>query len=565
MSALLKTILLPCSALVLGQAALAQQLPSAGSQLQQIQPAPVAPKAAPEIRIEQQLVGAASGEQARIRVDTLRVTGATVFAEADLLALTDFVAGQQLTLADLQRMAGRITQRYRQRGYFVAQAVVPAQNVVNNVVTIAVSEGRYGQIIVHNRADLRDPVAHGSLGDLTSGDVITLDPLESRLLGLSDVPGVDVSSTLVPGTVPGTSDLIVEVVPGRAFNGSVDADNAGNRYTGQYRIGATLDANNPLGLGDLASLRVLTSGSGLRYGHLSYQAPVGAVQVGVAYDWLDYSLRKEFRDLEAHGTAQVASVFGRYTVIRSRNQNLYALLAFDVKTFSDKVDVVPSVIDKRSEMVIAGGYGESRDGVGGGGSNAYGVTVAAGRLDIRTPDARALDEQSLRTEGGFGKVSFYASRLQSLGAPFSLPLSIYGSISGQLASKNLDISEKMELGGINGVRAYPEGEAYADQSAIVTAEGRVDVPKIDLVPGLLQGVAFVDAGNAGIDRYHEGTNRRTLSGAGLGVNWREPGNFAVRSYYAQARRRERQIRSRPLRTFLDRARQVLLTRVDRTI
>ena len=151
-----------------------------------------------------------------------------------------------------------------------------------------------------------------------------------------------------------------------------------------------------------------------------------------------------------------------------------------------------------------------------------------GSLDIRTPDARTLDEQTLRTNGSFAKASFYASRLQSLGAPFS----VYGAVSGQIASKNLDISEKMELGGINGVRAYPEGEAFADQGAIVTVEGRADLPKIDFLPGLFQGVVFVDAGSASIDRHHERSNRRTLSGAGVGLNWTEPGNFAVRSYYA---------------------------------
>lgn len=528
MSDILKTILLPCCALTLVHEAYAQQLPSAGSQLQQIQPAPVAPRAAPEMRIEQRPPSVPAAEQKRIRVDSLRVTGATVYSEAELLSLTGFVPGAQLTLSELQQMAGRITQRYRQGGYFVAQALIPAQDIQNNVVTIAVSEGRYGQVVVNNRANLRDGVAHGLLGDLASGDVITLDPLESRLLRLSDLPGVVVSSTLVPGAVPGTSDLMVDIVPGRAFNGSVDADNAGNRYTGEYRAGATLNANNPLGLGDLASLRVLTSGPGLRYAHVSYQAPVGPVQLGVAYDWLDYSLRREFRGLEAHGTAQVASVFGRYTVLRSRNANLYALLAFNAKTFTDKVDIVPAVVDKRSDVVVAGLYGDSRDGFYGGGSNAYGLTVSAGRLNIRTPEARALDDETLRTNGGFGKVSFYASRLQALAAPFS----IYGAINGQLASKNLDISEKMELGGINGVRAYPEGEAYADQGVIATVEGRVDVPKIDFVPGLLQGVVFVDAGSVGTNRHHEGSNRRNLSGAGVGLNWGDPGNFAVRSYYA---------------------------------
>jgi hypothetical protein len=34
------------------------------------------------------------------------------------------------------------------------------------------------------------------------------------------------------------------------------------------------------------------------------------------------------------------------------------------------------------------------------------------------------------------------------------------------------------------------------------------------------------------DPWFEGTNHRTLSAAGVGVNWGEPGNFLVRAFYA---------------------------------
>jgi hemolysin activation/secretion protein len=531
MSDLFKSFLPACCVLALAQQVFAQQPPSAGSQLQQIQPSPVPPPAPPAMRIEQRAPtssGADGADQTRIVVDTLRITGTSVFTESELLALTGFVPGRELSLYDLQRMAARITERYRRNGNIVAQAIVPAQDIRNNTVTIAVSEGRYGQVVLHNDSKLADRVARGSLGGLNSGDVITLGPLESRLLRLSDLPGIVVSSTLVPGTSVGTSDLIVDIVPGKALSGSVDADNAGNRYTGEYRLGATLYLNDPLGIGDLASLRVLTSGSGLQYARVGYQAPVGRVDVGVAYDWLHYSLGREFSDLHAHGTAEVASVFGRYALVRSRDNNLYVQAAFAVKTFSDRVDAFQTVTDKRSEVVALSLYGDSRDTFGGGGFNTYGVTLATGWLDIRTPAARAIDAQTLQTNGGFGKLSFNASRLQSLGAPFSL----YGAISGQLASKDLDISEKMELGGINAVRAYPEGEAYGDQGAVVTLEGRMDLPVFERVPGRLQLVAFVDAGSVRLDKHRQHSGTRDLSGAGVGINWAAPGNFAVRSYYA---------------------------------
>ncbi len=71
-------------------------------------------------------------------------------------------------------------------------------------------------------------------------------PVESPLLQLSDLPGVSVKSTLVPGASVGASDLIVDVSPGQRVTGSIDADNARNRYTGEERLGGTANLNNPL-------------------------------------------------------------------------------------------------------------------------------------------------------------------------------------------------------------------------------------------------------------------------------------------------------------------------------
>jgi hemolysin activation/secretion protein len=424
-------------------------------------------------------------------------------------------------------MAARITAHYRARGYFVALAYLPQQEVKDNVVTIAVTEGQYREVTLRNSSKLSDRVVRTQLEGINAGDAIVAAPLESRLLLLSDLPGVNVRSTLVPGASVGTSDLIVDVTPGKRVSGSIDADNAGNPYTGEYRVGATVNLNDPLGLGDVLSLRVLTSGEGLKYARASYQLQVGKGQVGVAYSRLDYRLGKEFESLQAHGTADIASVFGRYPLIRSRADNLYLQLAYDAKKFSDRIDSVPSVTDKKARVLMTSLYGDHVDATG---QTSYGLTLSSGTIDIQTPEALAADAAGARSNGRFNKLSFNASRAQSLAGPFSL----YAGISGQIASKNLDVSEKMELGGMNAVRAYPEGEAYADEGYLLTLEGRMQLPDPVWLPGHLQLIAFVDSGSVRTDSnpWVAGPNRRTLSGAGLGINWSDPGNFLVRTSYA---------------------------------
>lgn len=528
-----KTKLLPFALLALSPSLFAQQPPSAGSQIQQIPPAPVPQKAAPTIRIQPSSAPATpASDAAKIVVSSLQVTGAQTYSEAELVALTGFSPGSELTLADLRSMALKITEHYRSKGYFVAQAYLPAQEIRNGAVIVVVVEGQYGKIAVRNQSNLSDTLVQRQLDGLNTGDPIAIAPLESRLLLLSDIPGVNVTSTLTPGASVGASDLIVDITPGKRVTGSIDADNGGNRYTGEYRLGATVNLNNAAGLGDVASLRVLTSGAGLNYARGSYQVQLGKATAGVAYSWLGYELGKEFSSLQANGTAKIASVYGSYPLIRSRNTNLYALLAFDHKTLQDRVDTTSSIVDRKAQVLMATLRGDHRDSLGRGGLTSYALTGTAGNIDIQTPSMRAFDAATAQSNGHFTKLGFSAMRLQSV----TDSVSLYAGISGQIGSKNLDSSEKMQLGGMNGVRAYPEGEAYADQGYLLTLEARMQLPKLsEQMPGQLELVGFIDTGSVTLNKnpWTIGDNRRTLSGAGIGLNWSAYNNFVVRTSYAR--------------------------------
>lgn len=524
--------LIPLALMALSQT-VAAQTPGAAGQFQQIPPAPVIPKAAPDVRIEHNsALATPASDKVKVLVRSLRVTGARAYTEAQLLALTGFKPGLELSMGDLLRMTARIADRYHRDGYLLAQAYLPAQDIKDGAVTIAVLEGHYGKVTVRNKSRLSDRVINSQLAGIRSGDTVTRAPLDHRLLLLSDNPGVDVRSTLVPGASVGSSDLIVDVMPGKTLSGSLEADNAGSRYTGQYRVGATLNWNEPLGIGDVASLRTLTSGEGLNYARASYQVPFGKAQVGIAYSKLRYELIEEFAPLHAHGTAAIASVYASYPLLRTRDGNLYAQLAYDDKSFHDRMDLTGAVGDKSAQVVMASLYGDHRDGLGGGGANAFSLTLSSGKLDLETPGLRAVDALTARSNGSYSKFAYSASRVQHLTGALSLA----ASINGQIASRNLDVSEKMELGGMHAVRAYPEGEAYADQGYVLSLEARLLLaPFSSRQRGQVQLLAFADSGTVKRDKdpWTSEANSRTLSGAGVGAVWSEAGNFMVRAYYAR--------------------------------
>lgn len=508
--------------------------PTAGS-LQPTSPAEPLAEAVPALSVQQSAararVPAADTDLRKFVIARLQLLGVQVFTPARLLAVSGWREGQAYSLVELRGIAERIERYYQSHGYPVAQTYVPEQDISDGAVTIAVSEGRYGQVLVRNPSHVSASILADGLQGIQSGDLVAAVPLERQLLLLSDLPGVQINSALVPGAVFGSSDLMVDVLPGRRVSGSVDADNAGNYYTGAVRLGATIFLNEPTGEGDVASLRLLTSGEGLNYFRGAYQLQIGHARVGAALSHLEYALGNAFENLLANGTASSVGVFGSYPLLRSRNNNLYGGASYESKRFEDRLDAVASVTEKAAHIFSISLSGDQNDRLGAGGQSSFVLTLSSGEIAIQTAAARAFDATSAQTNGHFNKLSYSASRLQTL----NTSLALYAGINGQSASKNLDVSEKMQLGGLAAVRAYPEGEGFGDEGYVLNVEARWWLPRAwQPARGQLQLIGFFDMGYITLNKNPWGleSNQRRLSGTGLGLNWSAADSYLLRLAYA---------------------------------
>lgn len=497
----------------------AATLPNAGRLIHEIETAPLSVPAPQSLDLT--LPDSSNGKVAAggptLSVTGFRLTGNQAIPSSELLPLLDDLKGRSLSLGELQQAAQRLSDYYRQRGYPLARAYLPAQEIDQGVVEIALLEGRYGQVRLQNGSRVSDRVLNAPLSPLESGTAVEGKELERSLLLLQDTPGVEVKSTLRPGTSVGTSDLIVEARPAPLVSGSIDADNYGNRYMGQNRLGLTLNLNSPLGLGDQLSLRAMRSDEDQNYQRISYQLPVGTVgtQVGVAYSDMDYELSKDFDELDAHGNARIATAFVLQPLIRSRAFNLYGHLQFEDKFLEDDIDLFSSRSDKRLRNWSATLSGNAQDSLGGGGVTSFALTYTHGDLNIDSGDVERLDSATTRTQGTFNKWNPAILRLQRL----TDRLSLYTHLQAQLSDGNLDSAEKFWLGGPYGVRAYPQGEATGDQGWLANVELRYA-----LTPAW-QLSTFIDHGEIRLneDTWDDGDNHRSLSGAGVGVNWSDHG------------------------------------------
>ena len=456
-----------------------------------------------------------------------------MFTTRELVQASGFVAGRGYTLGELRQLAAKVSSYYRDRGYFLAQALVPAQEITNGVVQLKVMEGRVGQVELSNASEVSDRTASSLLAGLQDISPMTQAELERRILLLSDLPGVLARSTLRPGSAPGAADVVVQLSAGPKMGGSLELDNQGNHYTGAYRVGASLYVNEPLGLGDMASARLLTSGDGLSYGRVAYQTLAGPFTMGVATSSLYYQLGGAFARLESSGTAQTGSAFASYPLLRSRQQNLSAQWSMDYKDFNDRTGGgSPSQASKNARIHTLGLKGNLQDAVGQR-AWQYNAAWALGSVSLQDATTRNNDAITAQSNGAYEKLVYGVALQQELAQKRSL----YLSLNGQWASKNLDASEKFSLGGTGGVRAYPAGEASGDEGFVLTMEGRVPWPALSqYLAGSAQAVAFIDTGTETANKspWDAGTStkRRTLSGVGLGLNFTSPNKWTATAYCA---------------------------------
>ena len=119
-------------------------------------------------------------------------------------------------------------------------------------------------------------------------------------------------------------------------------------------------------------------------------------------------------------------------------------------------------------------------------------------------------------------------------------LSLWASLSGQMAQKNLDSSEKFILGGPNGVRAYSGSEGSGDDGWLGTLEVRYDMPGGTAL-GQAQLFGFYDtgaitlhkdAGNVPITTA-SAQNRYGLAAWGLGISLSKTSSHALRIVWAR--------------------------------
>lgn len=438
-----------------------------------------------------------------------------------LLTLLEDYKNKELTFTQITEITSIITKYYRSKGYFVARAYLPVQDINknDNTLEITVIEGNYGEFILNNNSLVNDSTLQSIVDNAKSNDnIISTKTLEKSMLLISDTYGVVLTQADVkPGANVGSSDFIMTAEKTNRVDGYVLVDNAGGRYTGKNRLMTGLNINSPFNIGDKISLSGLVSnGTDLRNGSISYLAPLTSNGLigEISYSHTNYSLTEEYEELDAQGSAKTFDVSLKYPFIRSRAENLYLNMNFTNKDLEDKVDSTDTIIKKDTQAVTIGLEYDNLFKLNKfNSSSTVNVDVKYGNLSFDDSNDRATDEAGANTNGNYSKLNLELSNTIFFTNKLSLDTSL--KMQYALGDKNLDGSEDISIGGSTGVKLYPDGEVSAENGYVFNAEVKYRLPNLNKLSNTI-GI-FYDRGRAYMsDSSKVNFESKSLQDVGIG-------------------------------------------------
>ena len=416
---------------------------------------------------------------------------------------------RDVSFAELQKAASEVNMYLRKRkGYYLATAFYPQQDIEKGLVTMKVVAGTYGHVRIHNETCLSDHRAVSFSDPLQQGAEIKTRTVENVLENYNNLPGIDARAVMKPGSQSGESDIDIYLNTLKDTEVSLFADNYGSKYAGRYRYGVNVTFNNPDHNGDALTVGGLLSNDGNTKDYwMSYEVPNGhyGSRLGVSFSHMGYELGDWYTRMGARGRADTLSLYGSTPLIQKSDTFMKLLYGISYRWFSDEYKSFGYESKKETGsfyLGLGGAYESPRT------YTSYTAIYSRGNTENTHLTFNGKNHDELTEDAGnFHKFNLDAVHVDHLRADLDLHLTFHG----QMASQALDGSEKMSLGGPYGVRAYPSSEGSVDAGYQASAELQYKIGN-----GLMAG-PFFDIGEGTTDK--NSGRHRLLRGWGIGLQY----------------------------------------------
>ena len=457
----------------------------------------------------------------KVLVKAYKITGASVIDGAELESLVAPHVGTDMELAELEKVAELLTAEFKDRGYSLARAYIPAQEIKDGIVEIAVLEGRVGEIIVKGNQNYSGEFIKRGFIPVVRDGAVKQSSLEKSLLVLNEYPDLKATAVLEAGKESGTSDIVVTVEDKLPLHLELDYDNFGTESVSKNRFGMEVSLGRFLMVeGSSLSLRgvVGSDPKSYHYGRASYLLPINGygTKLGFLGYGGDFDVGQALAEFNITATTWGYSPYLTHPFVKTRTQNLTGEFGFESK---DATQWVLGSLFSRDKLRMLR-MGLNYDWIDSTGRNLISLSVFQG-LEEAFGGMENNDTKSSRfgADNRFTKAYVNWARVQKV----TDRVSILIRGAGQASTRPLVVTEQFFIGGADSVRGYPLGEFLGDDGYNVSTELRVSpLPNQEI----LQLALFVDHGGVsikdpppGIKKYHQ------LTGAGYGFRLSMPYNI----------------------------------------
>lgn len=449
----------------------------------------------------------------------------------------------RLTFASLEEIAQQLTNYFRDSGFILSRAIIPPQQIENDVVRISVFVGKMGGVNaigneLYTTKTLTNPFIKGI------GGAVVGENVESGLLRLSDLPGLQAVAVFKPGDDVGETHLSVKPVKEKSLDFYVRVDNYGVQSSGDIRLSSGVQVNNITKHRDrlkVDALKTFNSGD-LRNARINYEITMPKLvhTLGASFSETRYDVeRGPAKNSGISGDIELGDLYLSSSWLRSRNTNFSTQLGLSTKRAEADVNQFNLGVDRLTVariVAIADGVDTRFRGIHRATITFHrGLDDFIGSMD-KQGNLSSLGFENSRRElsGRFETISATYNRLQALSRNHSLLF----RFSGQYSNDQLSSLEKMSLGGPYTVRAYPVGEFVNDRAIYSSLAWFID-PAI-FTEGIAYGEyswsdvlklsLFFDYG-WGKNRAGDGSVfRREIEGFGLQADFRFPDQQAFAEF-----------------------------------
>lgn len=470
----------------------------------------------------------------KISVRNINVAGVTLFPADQIKAITGQHENRELTLKELQQIADRITDLYRQKGYVTSRAYVPPQKIEQGSIEIKVIEARIGDIQIRGNRFFSAAII-GRYLTFKKGEVFDYIDLKRSLQKINEHPDRNVKAVLTPGKSAGSTDVLLEVKDTLPVHIGFGYDNFLSCFLRRNDYIATFTHNNLLGQDDILTFQY-NRGDANDYYYYSarYLYPVTrGLDMGIFYARSKMRLGKEYTDVDSRGKSKMFGLYGSQNLIKNDDLKFGLTFGFDYKdvynflsgsvSSKDRLRIARvgfdfDLADNFGRSIITDDFNYGIPGIMGG--------TKANLISTDMPTSRA------GSDGQFLKNTLNLLRLQRL---------IWGSTllwknQLQFSPSVLCATEQFQVGGPANNRGYPPAEAVGDRGYAMSWELAMPLYFIPRSARFLylktrvydafRFVGFYDWANVNLRKLQPGDKKnRTFRSAGCGIRLNLRENF----------------------------------------